>query len=43
MGHETPYVGLSDFTNRFDLTDYSTNNTYYTDKNDVRRNIRDMG
>lgn len=43
MGHETPYVGLSDFTNRFDLTDYSTNNTYYTDENDVRRNIRDMG
>lgn len=42
-GHETPYVGLSDFTNRFDLTDYSTNNTYYNNPEGVQNNIREMG
>lgn len=41
--HETPYVGLSDFTNQFDLTDYSTGNTYYTNPEGIRNNIREMG
>lgn len=41
--HETPYVGLSDFTNQFDLTDYSTSDTYYTNAEGKRNNIRDMG